>query len=60
MLSNSSTKIDIPNLPKKVQQKILVVMFNVEYKIEYWVIKCDRWSIGSFYWPKRNCKQKLI
>ena len=52
-LSNSSTKIDIPNLPKKVYEDPLWSCSMCNYKIEDWVIKCERCgSIGSFYWPK--------
>ena len=52
-LSNSSIKIDIPDLPKKIHEDPLWSCSMCRYKIEDWVIKCNRCgSIGSFYWPK--------
>ena len=60
-LSNSSTKIDIPNLPKKVHEDPLWSCSMCNNKIEDWVIKCDRCgSIGSFYWPKSKISSSEI
>ena len=60
-LSNSSTKIDIPNLPKKFMKILCGHVQCVIIKLRIGLLSVNRCgSIGSFYWLKSKISPSEI